>query len=289
MAASRLSLAAARFRPRTFAVRLGATLLLAAIGLVAFYPVALLIFTATKSPAEMARNTFGPPATLYLKHLIKVWQSDNLGLYLRNSLVVSAGVVLGTVALAALGGFGFARLKFSGQAVFLGLIVLGLVVPFETLVIPIFYMLRSLRLLSTYWAMILPQVALGLPFGILLVRSFVMGLPQELFDAAELDGCSAWQRFWYVALPLIRPALVAVGIFQAIWSWNQYLLPLVVVQDPDMRTVPVMLGYFIGKHGADFGRLTAAALMLFIPPLIAYLIFHRRVLNARLTGAFSSY
>ena len=285
---SHSSLLDRRFRPRYWFPRATSTLLLAVIAVALFFPVALLIFTATKKQSELVRNPFGPPRTLYLGHLRNVWEKDKLGLYLKNSVIVSSGVVLGSVALSALGGFGFARLQFSGKAALHVLIVLGLVVPFETLVIPIFYMLRGLNMLSTYWAMILPQVALGLPFGILLVRSFVVGLPQELFDAAELDGCDAWQRFWHVALPLIRPALVAVGIFQAIWSWNQYLLPLVMVQDPDMRTVPVMLGFFIGKHGADFGRLTAAALILFMPTLIAYLLFHRQILNVRLTGAFNS-
>ena len=288
MTRAALRLRLPRLRARKLLGRLAATLLLLAVGLLLFYPVALLIFTATKSPAELVRNPFGPPAVVSFTNLITVWETEGLGRFVVNSSVVSAGVVAGTVGLSALGGFGFARLRFPGRRLLLTLLVLGLVMPFETLIIPIFYMLRAARLLSTYWAMILPQVGLGLPFGILLVRSFTAGLPQELFDAAELDGCNAWQRFWYVAMPLLRPALVTVGIFQLIWSWNQYLLPLVVVQDPNMRTVPVMLGFFIGKHGADFGKLTSAALILLAPTLVFYITFHRHILNARLTGALNT-
>jgi raffinose/stachyose/melibiose transport system permease protein len=277
-----------RLRPRRVVTQLAVTLLLSVIALGVLYPLALLVFTALKSPAELAQNTFAPPVRLFLKNLGDVWQTDGLGRFLLNSIMVTSGVVLGTVALAALGGFGLARLQFPGKSLLLTLLVLGLVVPFETLIIPTFYLLRSLGLLSSYGAMILPQVGLGLPFGILLVRSFALGLPQELFSAAELDGCNLWQRFRYVALPLTRPALSAVGIFQLIWSWNQYLLPLVVVQSPEMRTLPVMLGFFIGKYSADFGRLAAASLLLFLPTLIFYILFYRQILDARLTGALNA-
>lgn len=275
-------------RTRRWVVRAFMTIVLLGIALIVFYPILLLLFTGLKSPAELVRNTFGAPQSLYLDNLIDVWQSEHLDRYLMNSLIVSTGVVVGTVVLSALGGFGFARLRFSGKKLFLTLLLLGLVIPFETLIIPIFYMMRGLRLLSTYWALIIPQVALGLPFGILLVRSFTVGLPQELFDAAELDGCSTWKRFRYVALPLMRPALVATAIFQFIWSWNQYLLPLVVIQDPATRTLPLVLGFFIGRYSTDFGRLSAAALLLFLPTLAFYVLFHRQILNARLTGALNS-
>lgn len=274
-------------RTRSWVISAFITIILAGIALIVFYPILLLLFTGLKSPAELVRNTFGVPQSLYLKNLFDVWESEHLDRYLINSLIVSGGVVLGSVVLSALGGFGFARLHFTQKRLFLTLLLLGLVIPFETLIIPIFYMMRGLKLLSTYWAMIIPQVALGLPFGILLVRSFTVNLPQELFDAAELDGCNAWARFRYIALPLMRPALVAVAIFHAIWSWNQYLLPLVVVQDPDMRTLPLMLGFFIGRYSTDFGRLCVAALILFLPTLVFYVLFHRQILNARLTGALN--
>ena len=231
------------------------------------------------------RNPFGFPWSIFIQNYVEVWQNEGLAHYLMNSINVSGFVVLGTVSLSALGGFGLARLKFKGKNALLVLLVMGLVVPAETLIIPLFYMMRFLHLLSTYAALILPQVALGLPFSILLVHSFMQGLPHELFEAAEIDGCSTWDRFWRIAVPLIRPALIGVAIFQFIWSWNQYLLPLVLVQKPEMRTVPVMLGYYIGKHGANYGDLTAASVILFLPILIFYLVFHRQILGVRLTGA----
>lgn len=288
MSASAVQTSRSRSRSGRVLSRLLVTFGLILIALLVFYPISLLLFTAAKTPAELAQNTFGPPMSISFKNLIDVWQTEDISRYLINSIIVTLGVVAGTVILSAMGGFGFARLRFGSRSLLITLLLMGLVVPFEVLIIPIFYMMRSLHLLSTYWAMILPQIALGLPFGILLVRSFTVGLPQELFDAAELDGCSTWQRFRYIALPLMRPALVALAIFQAIWSWNQYLLPLVVVQDPNLRTLPVILGFFIGRYSTDFGRLTAAALLLFIPTFIFYVVFNRQILNARLTGALSN-
>ncbi len=273
------------FSYRIFLRRFTPTLLLVVISLFSIYPILLLFFTSSKPQSELVRNPFGFPKTFFSQNYEEVWKSEGLPHYLLNSIIVSGCVVLGTVSLSAMAGFGLARLKFRGKNVILIALVMGLVVPAETLVIPLFYMMRSLHLLSTYAAMILPQIALGLPFSILLVHSFTVGLPQELFEAAEIDGCSIMDRFLRIALPLIRPALIGVAIFQFIWSWNQYLLPLVLVQKPEMRTVPVMLGYYIGKHGANFGNLTAAAVVLFLPILVFYLLFHRSILGVRLTGA----
>jgi raffinose/stachyose/melibiose transport system permease protein len=261
------------------------TLLLIIISLFSIYPILLLFFTSGKPQSELVRNPFGLPRTFFTQNYTEVWNSEGLPHFLMNSIIVSGCVVLGTVILSALAGFGLARLKFRGKNAILIALVMGLVVPAETLVIPLFYMMRFLHLLSTYAAMILPQIALGLPFSILLVHSFMVGLPQELFEAAEIDGCSTMDRFLKIAVPLIRPALIGVAIFQFIWSWNQYLLPLVLVQKPEMRTVPVMLGYYIGKHGANFGDLTAASVILFLPILVFYLVFHRSILGVRLTGA----
>lgn len=276
------------FSPRIFAIKFGSTFLLVIISILVIYPVILLFFTSVKSQSDLVRNPFGLPDFIFLQNYIDVWDNEGLPNFLANSLIVSGGVVLGTVLLSAFGGFGLAKLHFRGKRLLKIILVMGLVIPVETLVIPLFYMLKSLHLLSTYIAMILPQIALGLPFGILLVNSFTVGLPKELFEAAEIDGCNTWNRFWRIAFPLMRPALVGVGIFQYIWSWNQYLLPLVVVQNPEMRTVPVMLGFYVGKHGTDFGRLSAASVILFLPVFFFYLIFNRTILGVRLTGALKN-
>lgn len=260
-------------------------LFMLAIALAVSYPILLMIFTAFKTRPELTNNPFGVPQLWAFENLAKAWDKADLGRLIRNSVIVSGAVVVGTVSLSLLGGFAFARLKFPAKPLFFIALTLGLVVPQGTLVIPLFYQMKLLGLLNSYLAIILPQVGLGLPFGILLLTSFIRDLPEEIMDAATIDGCDLWQQFRYVVVPLVRPAAVALAVFQFIWSWNQYLLPLVMIADPAKRTVPIGLGYFMGRYSSDFILLAAASTIAFLPILLAYILFHRQVMAARLSGA----
>jgi raffinose/stachyose/melibiose transport system permease protein len=249
------------------------------------YPVMILVFTAFKTGPDLIANPTGPPTTWTLANLAKAWDQAKMGQLMINSLIVSGGVVIGTVALSSIGGFAFGRLEFRGRRWLPILLTIGLVLPFEVLMVPIFYTFRSLGLLNTYLAMILPQVALGLPFGILLIRGFIVDLPSELFDAAEIDGAGLWHQYRYVAMPLATSALVALAVLELLWSWNQYLVALVMVQASDLRTIPLGLSLFIGRYQTDYVALAAAALIAMVPSLALYIAFHRHVLRANLSGA----
>jgi ABC-type glycerol-3-phosphate transport system permease component len=215
----------------------------------------------------------------------RAWTDAKMGGLMVNSLIVSTMVVAGTVLLSSLGGFALGRLVFRGKRALPVLLTIGLVLPFEVLMVPIFYTFRSVGQLNSHLAMALPQIALGLPFGILLLRGFIADLPQDLFDAAEIDGAGLWQQYRSVAMPLARPALVALAVFQFLWSWNQYLVALVMVQSSDLRTIPLGLSFFIGRFAANYTALAAAAVMALLPSLALYVVFHRYVLKANLSGA----
>jgi raffinose/stachyose/melibiose transport system permease protein len=260
-------------------------LLMLAIALAMSYPIFLMLFTGLKSQAELTRNLFGVPRSWAFSNLVEAWETAKLGNLMKNSLIVSSAVVVGTVCLSLLGGFAFARLAFPAKRLLFTTLTLGLIVPQGTLVIPLFYQMKTLKLLNTYLAVILPQVALGLPFGILLLRGFIQEIPQEIMDAAEVDGCNLWQQFVHIVFPLVRPAAVALAVFKFIWSWNQYLLPLVMIQLPRMRTVPIGLTYFVSRFSGDFTLLSAAASITVVPILVTYIIFHRHIMEARLAGA----
>jgi raffinose/stachyose/melibiose transport system permease protein len=249
------------------------------------YPLMILVFTAFKIGPELIANPTGLPTTWTLANLAKAWDQAKMGQLMINSLIVSGGVVIGTVALSSIGGFAFGRLEFRGRRWLPILLTIGLVLPFEVLMVPIFYTFRSLGLLNTYLAMILPQVALGLPFGILLIRGFIADLPSELFDAAEIDGAGLWHQYRYVAMPLATSALVALAVLELLWSWNQYLVALVMVQASDLRTIPLGLSLFIGRYQTDYVTLAAAALIAMVPSVALYIAFHRHVLRANLSGA----
>jgi raffinose/stachyose/melibiose transport system permease protein len=259
--------------------------LLALIALVMLYPLQILVFTAFKSEAELVLNPLGIPNQWSTDGFGRAWNDARMGSLMLNSLIVSVSVVAGTVFLASLGGFAFGRLQFWGKRAFPILLTIGLVLPFEVLMIPIFYTFRGLGLLDSYLSMILPQIALGLPFGILLLRGFIADLPQELFDAAEIDGAGLWSQYRHIAMPLARPALIALAVFQFLWSWNQYLVALVMVQSSDLRTIPLGLSFFVGRFQTNYTALAAAAVIALLPSLSLYIVFHRHVLRANLSGA----
>ena len=258
---------------------------LAAIALAILYPLVILVFTAFKTPGELITNPTGPPNEWTFANFVQAWTQAGMATLMVNSLIVSGGVVVGTVILSSLGGFALGRLRLRGTGVLPLLLTIGLVLPFEVLMIPLFYSFRAVGLLDSYLSMILPQVALGLPFGILLLRSFIAELPQDFFDAAEIDGAGLWNQYRHVAMPLARPALVALAVLELIWSWNQYLVALVMVQDPHLRTIPLGLSLFVGRHESNYTALAAAAVIALVPSLILYIVFHREALRANLAGA----
>ncbi len=268
-------------RPRDVAAFIG----LALIALIVLYPLQILVFTAFKSEAELVLNPLGVPNEWTTDGFARAWDDARMGSLMVNSLIVSVSVVAGTVFLASLGGFAFGRLHFWGKRAFPILLTIGLVLPFEVLMIPIFYTFRGLGLLDSYLSMIIPQIALGLPFGILLLRGFIADLPQELFDAGEIDGAGLWSQYRHIAMPLARPALIALAVFQFLWSWNQYLVALVMVQSSDLRTIPLGLSFFVGRFQTNYTALAAAAVIALLPSLSLYIVFHRHVLRANLSGA----
>ncbi len=257
---------------------------MALLVLIILYPVLMVIFTAMKTDAELVRNPLGIPHTWTFANFGTAWHDAGMSKLFLNSVIVSVGVVSMSVLLSAMGAFALARLEFPGKPFLFGLLTIGLVLPFETLMIPIFYTFRAFGALNSYFSMILPQVGLALPFGILLIRGFIADLPQELFDAAEIDGAGLWRQFGAVILPLSRPALTALAVFQFLWSWNQYLVALVMVQDPALRTVPLGLTFFVGRHETFYTGLAAAAVIAMLPMFALYIVFHRQIQQANLAG-----
>ncbi len=273
-----------RSRPDKWLQRLMTFLLMSAIAMAVLYPFQLVVFTAFKTEAERIRNPLGFPREWTAEFVIKAWNVTNMGNLMKNSLIVSTGTTLGAVFLSCLGGFAMARLRFPGRNALPYLLALGLVLPFEVLMVPTFYTYRFLGLLNGYWSMILPQIGLGLPFGILLIRGFIEDLPEDYFEAMKLDGGSLIDQFVSLVIPLAYPAIVTLGVFQFLWSWNTYLVALVMVQNPLLRTVPLGLGFFVGRYTTQYNLLSSAALISAVPMIILYIIFSRQILQTNVAS-----
>lgn len=257
------------------------------LSLIVIFPLVWVVATSLKDRRQIIQNPLGLPEIYYWSNYADAWRDGNFGAYFINSILVVIPTALGVVALSLLAAYAFAMFRFRGKNALFTFFLIGLTVPLGILVIPIFYQMVSLKLVNNLWALILPQTAVGLPFAILLLRGFIHELPKEVLDAGRIDGCSNWGILRFIVMPLSRPALLSVMIFNIVWVWNQFLLPVVLIQKASARTLPQGLSVFMGRYGADFGLLMAGATISFIPVVIVYVIFQRQFIKGIAAGALS--
>jgi raffinose/stachyose/melibiose transport system permease protein len=213
------------------------------------------------------------------------WTDGHFGSYLRSSAIVSAAVVAISSVLSILAGYAFGQMRFRGEQVLFYVFLLGLMVPLEATIVPLYYDLRDLGLTDTYWALILPQAGVSVAFGTFWMRAFFRSVPRSLVEAARLDGASSWSTLWRVLMPLARPAVLTMVVLVFMWTWNEFLLALVMVSDEDLRTAPLGLAFFQGRNTSDEGLLAAGALIVAAPVVIVYLFLQRHFIRGMLSGA----
>ena len=252
---------------------------------IALYPIVIMWVTALRPKAETMQSPFGLPTSLYLDNIATAWTRGRFADYFLNSLIITAPAVIGVTILSALAGYGIARFRFPGRGPIFVVILLGLTIPFQSVMIPLYYQLLAMGLLGTYWSVILPSIAFGLPFGVLLMASFFEDLPTELSDAARVDGCGELRIFWSIMLPLARPAISTLIVFQFMRTWNEFLMPLLYLQDEALRPIPLGLMFFQGAYTRDIGLIAAGVTLATIPVILVYLIFQRQFVRGLTAGA----
>jgi multiple sugar transport system permease protein len=191
-----------------------------------------------------------------------------------NSSVVALVVTVGNVLFCPMLGYALAKLQWRGKGLIMGLVLATLMVPAGITLIPNFVLMRNLGLVNTYPGLILPFLV-G-PFGVFLTRQFMYGIPDELLEAARIDGANEWRIFWQVVIPITVPVLATLGILTFLGNWNSFLYPLVMAQEPGMYTLPVALATFAtGQYQSDHGMLMAGSVVLVVPVLIVFIMFQR--------------
>jgi raffinose/stachyose/melibiose transport system permease protein len=213
------------------------------------------------------------------------WDEGNFGTYLRSSVIVTVSVVAISTVLSIMAGYAFGLMRFRGSQVLFYTFLLGLMVPLEAIVVPLYYDLRDFGLTNTYWSLILPQAALSTAFGTFWMRAFFRSVPRSLIEAARLDGSSSWVTLWRIVLPLGRPAVLTMIVLVFMWTWNEFLLALVMVSDESLRTAPLGLAFFQGRNTSDEGLLAAGALIVATPVVLVYLVLQRHFIRGVLSGA----
>ena len=260
----------------------------AVLGLMAFislFPIVTIWITAFKTQGELTNGFFTLPSTWHFENFAIAWNQGHFGTFFFNSVIVVVPVVLISLVLSTLAGFGFARWRFRGSNVLFFLLLLGLMVPFEAVIIPLYWYMKGIGLLNTYWALILPQIGQSVAFGAFWMRAFFLTAEPELMDAAAVDGANPFQALRLVMLPLAGPALLTLGVLFFTWTWNEFLLALVLVQDQAVQTMPVGLGFFVGQHSADQTLLAAAASIASAPIIIMFIFFQRTFIRGMVSGA----
>ena len=260
-------------------------LLLIAFSLFVLLPIFGLFLSAFKTDTQIIQGPFSLPQSWNLENFRQAWFTGRFNIFFKNSVVVSLAVVIASVFLSVLMGYAFGLLPMPGKKWLFPLILLGYMVPFEAVIIPLYHFLDLLGLRDSYWELILPQIGLSVSFGTLWMTSFFENAPRDLVDAAAMDGCNRWQTLWRVLWPLAKPSITTLIVLIFMWTWNEFLLALVLIQDETLRTLPVGLAFFQGKYTANIPLLAAGALIVALPTVVVYVLFQRFFIRGMLGGA----
>ena len=260
------------------------TIVLLALIIFTLIPFFGIVATALQ-PRGSNPSGFSIPLDPQWGNFVDAWNQANILPLIGSSTLIVLGVVPVALLLAALAGFGLAQPKVPGGSFIALLFVAGLTVPAEALISPLYYQVQGMGLLDTQWAIIFPLIALYMPFGVFWMRTHFLSIPEELTEAARIDGASSFRIFVSVQLPLARSALSALLILFFLWTWNQFLLAVVLVNDPLKRTVAGALGAFQGQYGTDIILLCAGALLIIAPSLVVFFVFQKQFIGALLQGS----
>ena len=251
--------------------------------LFALAPIVGIVFTALQSPDGSA--VFGSFDGVHLGNFKTAWEEGHFGTYLKSSVLVAVVVVVGAGFLSILSGYAFGLMRFRGSQILFYVFLFGLTIPIETVIVPLYYDFRDLSLTDTYWGLILPQLGASVAFGTFWMRAFFRGVPRSLVEAARIDGASSWFTLWRVLLPLARPAVLTMTVLLFMWTWNEFLLALVMVSEEGLRTAPLGLSFFQGRNTSNLTLLAAGAVIVATPVVIVYVFLQRHFIRGMLSGA----
>jgi len=270
-----------------FAARFFQYLILSIIVVIVFIPIVMLIFGALKTRGELLSHPYALPIPPRWENIISILGKPSYSFWpmLRNSLFVMLSVTFGVIVICSLAAFVFARMEFRSKGWAFNLFTLGLMFPINIAILPVYFVLRQMDLIDNLWGVIIVQTAFQLSGNIMILRGFFTAIPAELQDAAYIDGCTAFDFFWRILLPLARPALAAVAALTMIMSWNDLLVPLVVLNSDKLWTLPLGTMQFQGQYGQDLSLVSAFVAISALPTILFYLIAERQIVSGLTAGA----
>lgn len=255
--------------------------ILVGFSLIVLTPVAS-ILAAAFGPANASAAREG---AFHPENFATAWVEGRFGQYMGTSVLVAVVVVSLAVVLSILSGYAFGTMRFRGEQVLFYLFLLGIMVPAEAIIVPLFFDLRTFGLTDTVWAVALPQVAQSVAFGTYWMRAYFKSVNPSIMDAARVDGASKGRILFSILVPMGRPAITTMVVLMFMWTWNEFLIPLVMSPSGEFRTAPLGLAFFQGQYTQGTALLAAAAVMVALPVVVLYFLMQRHFIKGMLEGA----
>lgn len=265
-------------------------LILTITSILVFIPIVILLFGSVKTTGQMYSHPYSIPNPPNWDNIISILSTANFWRLMKNSLIVMLSTTSLTVFICALVSFVFARMEFRGKNFFFNLFTLGLMFPINVAILPVYFVLRQMEqfginVIDSLAGVILVQTAFQLSGNIMILRGFFTAVPSELQDAAYIDGCTNFDFFWRIMLPLVKPSLAAVAALVMIASWNDLLVPLVVLNDDNLWTLPLGVMQFQGQYGSDLALISAFVALSSIPTIVFYFFAEKQIVSGLTAGA----
>lgn len=260
-------------------------ILMIAFAIMCLYPLVWLFLTSFKTNQEIYYNTWGLPESWNVENYVNAVVKGHILQYFGNSVIIAVGSVVVTAILATMASYAITRMSWKLSKTCYGVFLLGMMIPVYALIIPLFSIFNSMNLLNTYLAVIIPQIAVGLPMSMFIICGFMEGIPIDLEEAAIIDGCSIYKCFTSIILPISKSSIVTVAVVQFINVWNDLLLPRIFLTDSSMMTLPVGLTNFQAMYSTDYVGEVAAVIITIVPTIIIYILLHKQIMEGMVAGA----
>ena len=243
------------------------------------------IFITALHPSATVPSAFELPEVPQWGNFIEAFNVANMTALLGSSSFIVLAVVPVSLLISTMAGFAIGHLRIPGARILLFLFVFGLTLPFGGIIVPLYYLERAIGIYNTRLAIVLPLIGLYMPFAVFWMRAHFVNMPNEISEAARVDGATTWELFSRIHLPLARAPILSLGILMSVWTWNQFLLALVLVEDPTERTMAGALGAFQGHYATDVPLLCAGTIIILLPTIIVFVLFQRKIITALIQGS----
>ncbi len=259
-------------------------LLLWGYAVIVLGPLLLVVSNALRPTREIFKNPIGLPTSPSFASFVKAWEEASFNTYFLNSLMITVASVILATAVASLAGYILGRYTFTGSRLLAAYFLAGLMLPFRLAIVPLFLLLNDMGLIDNRMGLILVYAATGIPFSVFILSSFFRQLPKELSEAARIDGAGELTIFGRIMLPLVRPALATVIVFQFVPLWNDFFFPLVLLRSTSKWTLPVGMTRFFGEFQADWSTLFAGLIITTLPLIILFLLATKQIIAGLTAG-----